>query len=575
MNKELSEKWIKASVTGTIWAASEIVLGSFLHNLNIPFSGNILTAIGIVILISIGHIWNDRGIFWRAGLICAIMKTMSPSAVIFGPMIAIFSESLLLEASVSLIGRNIAGFCTGAMLAMSWNLFQKIGSFIVYYGSDIIQVYAGLLKMAQKQLNIETEIVWLPLVLLLILYALFGLASAIIGIKVGRKMLRQPFEGSVKRENQAFTRKTVPDNFSYSTSWLFLNIILIIFSFFLLNHTEWYVWSSVIAGIVVIWSLRYKRAMRRLSKPGFWVFFVVITIITAFVFTKTVNNENFWRTGFLTGIQMNFRAMIIITGFAVLGTELYNPVVRNFFINTSFRNLPLSVELSVESLPSFIATIPDFKSLVKDPVSIFHQVLSQASNRFAEIRDSNRRIFIISGAKGEGKTRFTSELADILKKNKIRVAGILSERVTSGAETTGYDIIDIATGKRTAFLRSGSGENHDIGKYTIVSEGLSEGKRILHSCIQGIRKVVIIDEVGRLELNDGGWAAEIQELLKHSGNHLAMVVREDFIEMLRTKWGFENPVIMSISTTRPTEAAESIIKNISSDTASAHGFINS
>ena len=49
---EISEKWIKASIIGTIWAASEIVLGSFLHNLRIPFSSNVLTAIGIIILVS-------------------------------------------------------------------------------------------------------------------------------------------------------------------------------------------------------------------------------------------------------------------------------------------------------------------------------------------------------------------------------------------------------------------------------------------------------------------------------------------------------------------------------------------
>jgi iron complex transport system ATP-binding protein len=263
---------------------------------------------------------------------------------------------------------------------------------------------------------------------------------------------------------------------------------------------------------------------------------------------------------------MNFRAMIIITGFAVLGTELYNPAVRNFFINTSFRNLPLSIELSVESLPSFIATIPDFRSLVKDPVSIFHQVLSQASNRFTEIRDRNRRIFIISGGKGEGKTLFTKELAEILKKNKIKVAGILSERLMSGEGTAGYDISDIETGEKTAFLRSGVGEVSDIGKYTIVAEGLSEGKRILHSCVHGMRKVVFIDEVGRLEMNDQGWAPAIEELLKHSGNHLVMVVRIDFIETIRMKWGLENPILLSISTTNPAEAADWIMNNISSET---------
>ena len=102
---QISETWIKASIIGTIWAASEIVLGSFLHNLKVPFSSNILTGIGIVILISASYIWTGRGLFWRAGLICALMKTMSPSAVIFGPMIAIFSQALLLELSVTLLGK--------------------------------------------------------------------------------------------------------------------------------------------------------------------------------------------------------------------------------------------------------------------------------------------------------------------------------------------------------------------------------------------------------------------------------------------------------------------------------------
>jgi len=192
MDHKLSEKWIKASIAGTIWAASEIVLGSFLHNLRIPFGGNILTAIGIIILISISYIWTEKGLFWRAGIICALMKTMSPSAVIFGPMIAIFTEALLLEFSVRLLGRTIAGYLVGAMLAMSWNLFQKIANYIIYYGANIIEVYNSLLKLAQKQLNIQTDIVWLPIIILLIIFALFGLFAGMIGIITGRKLLHQP-----------------------------------------------------------------------------------------------------------------------------------------------------------------------------------------------------------------------------------------------------------------------------------------------------------------------------------------------------------------------------------------------
>ena len=64
-NNQISEKWIKASIVGTIWAASEIVLGSFLHNLKIPFSSNVLTGIGIIILISVSYIWTEKGLFWH------------------------------------------------------------------------------------------------------------------------------------------------------------------------------------------------------------------------------------------------------------------------------------------------------------------------------------------------------------------------------------------------------------------------------------------------------------------------------------------------------------------------------
>ncbi len=103
---------------------------------------------------------------------------MSPSAVIFGPMIAIFSESLLLELFVRLLGRTIAGYAVGAMFAMSWNLFQKIANYIILYGSNIAEVYSNLLKMAQKQLNIQTDLVWLPIIILLIIFALFGLFAA-------------------------------------------------------------------------------------------------------------------------------------------------------------------------------------------------------------------------------------------------------------------------------------------------------------------------------------------------------------------------------------------------------------
>lgn len=384
----ISEKWIKASIIGTIWAASEIVLGSFLHNLKVPFSGNVLTAIGLIILISVSYIWTEKGLFWRAGLICAIMKTMSPSAVIFGPMIAIFCEAALLEISVRVFGKTIVGYILGSMLAMSWNLFHRIVNYIIFYGLNIVQLYTDLLKFAQKQLSIHFDIVWLPIIALLIIYCILGLLSAIVGIRVGRKILKQPNEHKSENYRTVSNTKQNTSNseFNYSLTWLFANITLMIGSLILLNYS-WYVWSPFIIAIVTIWAFRYKRAIRQLSKPKFWVFFVVITMITAFVFSRLQAEPKSLEEAILIGIQMNFRAVAIIVGFSVLGTELYNPQIRQFFLKTYFKQLPLALELSFESLPSMIANIPDFKTIIKNPVTVIYQIISQAESRLAEINN--------------------------------------------------------------------------------------------------------------------------------------------------------------------------------------------
>lgn len=563
MNHNLSEKWIKASIAGTIWAASEIVLGSFLHNLKVPFSGNILTAIGIIILISISYIWRDKGLFWRAGLICAVMKTMSPSAVIFGPMIAIFAESVLIEISVRLLGRTIPAYILGAMLAMSWNLFHKIISYIVYYGSNIIDVYANLLKMAQRQLNIQTDIVWLPIIILLVVYALFGLAAGIIGIRVGRKMLHQPAETAPLRNSGKVPESIQKshDQFAYSVSWLVLNVFLIIGAFLLLAKTEWHFWAPAITVIVTIWVLRYRRAMRQLSKPKFWVLFIVITLITAFAFTAG-GEGNFWKNGLLTGISMNFRAFVIIFGFSALGTELYNPVVRNFFSRTAFRNLPLAVELSVESLPDFIAAIPDFRSFRKNPVSVFYHVLSHAGNRLNEIQGRKRSIFIITGGKAEGKTTFAGKMAGFLKDKGVNTTGFLAERIMKGEETTGYDLVNVETGERADILRSGDvpGADARIGKFNINQAGFAYGEKILHQQVHHRKRLIFIDEVGALELRGEGWSACIDQLIQKSHNSIIMVVRNEFLDRVKERWNLKEAVVFDIKSINFNDAANAVIR---------------
>jgi nucleoside-triphosphatase THEP1 len=550
---ELSDKWIKASIIGTLWAASEIVFGSFLHNLKVPFSGNVLTAIGITILISVSYIWTEKGLFWRAGVICAIMKTMSPSAIIFGPMIAIFSEAALLEISVRLFGRTLVGYISGAMLAMSWNLFQKIANFIIFYGFNIVDLYTSMIKFAQKQLNIHSEIVWLPPIVLLILYCVFGLVSALVGIKIGRQILKQPASYKSLRVNNinSESQNKAESEFNYSLIWLLADIFLIIGSLVLLNYASFIFWSSSIIGIVTLWAFRYKRALRQLSKPKFWIFFLLITMLSAFIFTKVIADSDSLEQGLLLGLQMNFRAVIIIVGFSVLGTELYNPGIREFFLKTSFKQLPLALELSFESLPTMIANIPDFKTIVKNPVSVFYGIISQIDFRLAEIKrkiDFAQKVFILSGLSGQGKTTLIKKIIEVFKENNIAVGGIYSPRVMENNKTIGYDIFDIVKNECEIFLRQTDCDDlTKIGRFSIFPQGLRKGSDALRASANINNEVVIIDETGYLELENQGWASSISNLLNSSNNHILLVVRDIYIEKVIQKWNLKQTYVYNIS----------------------------
>ena len=546
-NYNISEKWIKASVIGTIWAASEIVFGSFLHNLRIPFSSNILTGIGLVILISTSYKWTEKGLFWRAGLICALMKTMSPSAVIFGPMIAIFSQSVILELFTRVLGKRFIGFILGAMFAMSWNLVHKIMNLIISYGFNLVNVYSDFLKYVQKQLNTNMDLVWSPIFVLILIYSLLGLLSAIIGMRVGKRLVSQPAEERLINQNdssKSFGKKM--GNFNYSLAWLIIDILLLVTSFLLLSYAPWYIWTSAIAAIAVIWILRYKRALRKLKKPSFWAFFVIITMLTAFVVTKIQSKD--LAEGLLIGLQMNFRAIAIILGFSVLGTELYNPKIREFFLKTSFKQLPLALELSFESLPIMIASVPELKVILRNPVQLIYQVISQIDYRLDDLRNKlSRKVFIITGTIGEGKTTQVEKIVKELQSRGIPLSGIYSPRIMEFGQTTGYDLVDIETGGREPFLRLAKTDNYErIGKYSILPKGYNFGRAALKKSKLNNSQLVIIDEVGRLDLDNHGWAENITELV-NSSQFLIFAVRDVFADEVIEKWSLKEYSVFKVS----------------------------
>ena len=543
---QLSDKWIKASILGTIWASSEIVLGSFLHNLRIPFSGNILTAIGLIILISANYKWKEKGLFWRAGVICALMKTMSPSAVIFGPMIAITSEAFLLEFSVRILGRTIPAFILGSVLAMSWNLVQRIFNYIIFYGYNIVEVYTNLMQYAEKQLQLKFDAVWAPLFLLLIAYALFGAFAALVGIRTGRKLMNSKETQNLNFSNNRDNTNRKKKEFPYSLFWLIMNIVLMFGTLILIGRIPFGIWVIIVVIIAIAWAFRYKRALRQLVRPKLWIFFILITMIAAFVFSQLQAETTSVMNAMLIGVEMNLRAIILIMGFSVLGTELYHPKIRYFFSNSYFRQLFLALELSLDSLPEMIANTPDVRTLLKNPVKVIHHMMIYAELRLDEVKSFGQKpkSIFVTGEVESGKTRLIKEVVSELRKENFSISGFYSERIMKNGQTTGYDVVNILSGEKVKFLRTeGNSTQSKIGKYYIYPKALTLFEKASRN---NSDEIFLLDEVGRLELQEKGWYNVLQHMANESKKHLLLVVREEVIDEVAKKFGLKPVAVFRV-----------------------------
>jgi len=175
----------------------------------------------------------------------------------------------------------------------------------------------------------------------------------------------------------------------------------------------------------------------------------------------------------------------------------------------------------------------------------------------------NPQVYIISGKISVGKTTFAKKLAVELKRHNIPVGGIISEKVISDSQISGYNLTDIETDESEILLRrSDEVEKERIGRFGIFAEGFQRGNAILTRVRLSDNTIVIIDEVGILELGDKGWSASLAEILKSSDKQLLIIVRENLLEEVIRKWKLCDPVVFKVPETDYLIAAKVIVDHL-------------
>jgi nucleoside-triphosphatase len=111
-----------------------------------------------------------------------------------------------------------------------------------------------------------------------------------------------------------------------------------------------------------------------------------------------------------------------------------------------------------------------------------------------------KRVIILTGSPGGGKTTTLEKTVNALKKRGVSVGGMISREVREDDDRVGFEILDIATGKKGWLAHLNQKSGPQVGKYRVNLGDLeSVGVQAINDSVEKA-DVVAIDEIGPMEL---------------------------------------------------------------------------
>lgn len=170
---------------------------------------------------------------------------------------------------------------------------------------------------------------------------------------------------------------------------------------------------------------------------------------------------------------------------------------------------------------------------------------------FFSRKNHEHNLILITGTSGSGKTTWCEALVDQARQTGIRPAGLLSPPVVEGGRKTGIDLLDLKSKERRRLAWQRSSETAvQSGPATVGwlfdSHVLAWGDRLLHELASRPQDLLVLDEIGPLELERGqGWQSGIR-LIDRRGYRLAcVVVRPSLLPAARERWPWGKTLVIS------------------------------
>jgi nucleoside-triphosphatase THEP1 len=163
-------------------------------------------------------------------------------------------------------------------------------------------------------------------------------------------------------------------------------------------------------------------------------------------------------------------------------------------------------------------------------------------------RKQRSTVFLVTGKVQGGKTTFLRELVELFKKRGITVGGFLCPGHFDAGERSGFQLKNIITGKELpmATVRESPGWIK-YRRFWFNPDAFRHGKEwIRESLLQG-HQVMVIDEVGPMELEHAGWSELLDQLVISYVPVQLWSVREKLVRKVLRQWNIPDGNVLDIA----------------------------
>ena len=134
-----------------------------------------------------------------------------------------------------------------------------------------------------------------------------------------------------------------------------------------------------------------------------------------------------------------------------------------------------------------------------------------------------KRILLITGSPGIGKTTLIIKVVDALKAKGVSVGGMISQEAREDGTRVGFEILDLTNSKHGWLAHINQKNGPHVGKYHVNIEDLEKiGAKAIVDAV-GKCEVLVIDEIGPMEFFSQKFKQAVMEALESPKLVLAVI----------------------------------------------------